>query len=132
MRLFSRGSAAAGELDTIQIDGTPNAPVINNVADVFGLTAYSAPPLADQPGTGTNLDSGGARTRSAITLIGGNYYGVHNVADPTSGNAALQWYKINADTILSCMTTPSPTTSIRPSRDSAQQENTPKFCSGQN
>ena len=99
LRLFSRESAAAGELDAIQIDGPPTAPVINNIPDITGLTAYSAPPLADQPGNGTNLDSGGNRTRSALTLIGGHYYGVHNVADPVSTNAALQWYKMDADSL---------------------------------
>jgi hypothetical protein len=99
IRMFSNSSAPAGQLTAIQIDGGPNNPVVNDIADVTGLTAYNTPPLADQPGEGTNLDSGGGRTRSALTLINGSYYGVHNVEDPTSGNAALQWYQLDADTL---------------------------------
>ncbi len=99
LRLFSRESGAAGSLSTIEIGGTVGSPVVNNIADVSGLTNFSAPPMADQPDGALQLESGGDRTRSALTLINGKIYGIHGAEDPVSGNAALQWYRLDADTL---------------------------------
>ncbi len=99
LRLFSNSAGGAGALATIEIGGTLSSPVIDNIADVTGLTAYGSPPTADQPGTAPNLDSGGDRTRSALTLIGGKLYGIHGAENPDTGKAALQWYRLDADTL---------------------------------
>ena len=99
LRLFSKESAPNGQLDAFQIDGPANAPIVNNIADITGLTPLGPPPTADQPGGLQDLATGGNRTNSALKLIDDSYYGIHGVNDPITNNAALQWYRMNATSL---------------------------------
>jgi len=96
-RLFSNSSTSTS-IRAIELTGGPSSPAVNNIADLTGLPSVGNPPLAKQPGTQTfELDSGGDRLRSAVTLQNGAYYGVSGIGQ--DGRAALRWWKIDADTM---------------------------------
>lgn len=97
-RLFSTSSTSTS-IRAIELTGGPSSPVVNDIADLTGLPSANNPPLAKQPGTQTiELDSGGDRLRSAVTLQDGAYYGVSGIEQ--HGRAALRWWKIDADTMV--------------------------------
>jgi len=96
MRLFSTQDNFV-TVDVLQIDGPVTSPTVNNIADVIA-SFHADPPLAQQPGPKRNIDTGGDRTRSKVTLIGDAYWGVHGAQDPVSGNANVRWYQIDAAT----------------------------------
>lgn len=97
LRLFTTDSSADDEVEVLQLNNPLTTPSLTTLSPVTGLTPYGNPPLAQQPGPKEDLQSGSDRTRSAVKLIDGHYYGVHGVN--VSGRAALRWYKINADTL---------------------------------
>ena len=97
LRLFTTDSSAQDEVEVVQLNDPLGSPSLVSLPAVGGLTNYPSPPLAEQPGPKQNLDSGGRRTRSAVTLIGDHYYGIHGVE--VAGRAAQRWYKIDADTL---------------------------------
>jgi hypothetical protein len=93
LQTFSGSNSFIGINSFTGLTGTPS---VSHDKDL-SVTYYNSPPLAEQPGTQTvNLDSGGNRVRSAVTLIDDHYYGVQGV--DVSGRAALRWFKIDADT----------------------------------
>ena len=96
LRMFTTESSFNDEVNVVQLDNPLTAPSLNVRPSVV-VDSYDGPPLADQPGPKVDLDSGGSRTRSAVTLIDDHYYGVHGV--DVDGRAALRWYKIDADTL---------------------------------
>ncbi len=74
--------------------GGANAQVVNNA--IMSVNGYSPPPLAAQPdGTRliTTIDS---RFTANVYQVGDIIYAAHAIG--TGGNAAVEWFKINATT----------------------------------
>ncbi len=89
------GGETSSAIFLSSLGGTISNPTIQ-LGPIVGTTFLAAPPLADQPGPKTNLDSGGIRLRSSAYQVDGSYWGVQGGTDPVSGNAAVRWYEIDA------------------------------------
>ena len=62
------------------------------------VTAYTQPPDGNQPPGFAPLHSRDDRIGSSVIHQDGSFWGVHTVKDPVTGNAATQWFEIDAAT----------------------------------
>jgi len=97
-RIFSQGGGGQLELSTY---ATPRGePLGTTVADLpdINVPFRGAPPDADQPADVDPLDSGGRRIRSAVKRVNGSFWGVQSVRGPRTGNAAVRFFEVDAQT----------------------------------
>lgn len=100
--LLSAFNKPSGFLKTSTLGGTATMPTLNTTGGFIGVTARSAPPDIDQPGTKQDVDAGDNRFSGNVVVqqIPGrtnpSLWGVQGVL--IGGRAALEWYEIDTVT----------------------------------
>ena len=96
--LLSVYNIGAGVLKATAVQGPISAPLLDFTIPGIAVTPRSTAPSADQPGTKANINSGDTRFSGNVIRQSDSLWAVHTVNDTTTGNAALQWYEIDAST----------------------------------
>ena len=89
--MLSALNKVIGQLKQTDMNGPATSPAIGGPTNI-SVTARSAPPDADQPGTKKNLETNDSRFSGNVVLQDGHLWAVHAVE--VGGRAAVEWYQI--------------------------------------